>query len=202
MSESGLIEAVKNGEYAATEILIKSGTDVNQQDEQGWTALNFAAGKGDLPLVQLLVDNGADIFKVGRDRRTPYTIALAAGRVSVAKYLREVEDNFPGQKPARPPRQYCKAYYLRDLRSCPSWSESRINWKEKKENGNGNGGDGFADDKVVYIHQDLTVTESIWANENVIFENVDTVWQNFCADYLKFKVPDDLDLSVPNESIG
>lgn len=202
MSDLGLIEAVKNGEYAATEMLIKSGTDVNQQDEQGWTPLNFAAGKGNLSLVQLLIDNGADIFKVGRDRRTPYAIALAAGRISVANYLRQVEENSPGQKSVRPPRQYCKAYYLRDLRSFPSWSESRVNWKEKKENGDGNGADGFSDDKVVYIHQDLTVTESIWPDENIIFQSGDADWESFCADHLKFKVPDDFDLSVPNEIEG
>jgi hypothetical protein len=202
MSDLGLIDAVKNGEYAAAEMLLKSGTDVNQQDEQGWTPLNFAAGRGDLSLVQLLIDNGADIFKVGRDRRTPYAIALAAGRISVAKYLREVEDNFPGQKPVPPPRQYCKAYYLKDLRSFPSWSESRINWKEKKENGDSNGADGFSVDKVVYIHQDLTVTESIWPDENIIFQSGDTDWKSFCTDHLKFKVPDDFDLSVPNEIEG
>ena len=199
MDDLGLIEAVKNGDKAAAEMLIKSGADVNQQDEQGWTPLNFAAGKGDLPLVEFLVQNGADVFKVGRDRRTPYMIALAAGRVSVVKYLRQVEDNIPGEKPARAPRKYCKAYYLKDLRTYPAWNESRINWKAKKENGDGDGAEGFTDEKVVFIHQDLTVTESVWPNENVIFKDVDSVWEAFCTDSLKFKVPDDLDLIVPNE---
>ncbi len=202
MSDLGLIEAVKNGDSATAEILIKSGDDVNQQDDQGWTPLNYAAGKGDLSMVKLLVENGTDIFKVGRDRRTPYMIALAAGRVSVVKYLREVEDNFDGDKPVRAPKKYCKAYYLRDLRGYPAWGESRINWKEKKANGNGDAGEGFGDDKVVFIHQDFTVTESVWPNENVIFNNVDPVWEEFCANTLNFKVPDDLDLIVPNEENG
>lgn len=206
MSDLGLIEAVKNGDVSAAEALIRSGVDVNQQDEQGWTPLNFAAGKGNLPLVKLLVDNGADVFKVGRDQRTPYMIALAAGRVSVVKYLREVEDNLPGEKPVRPPRKYCKAYYLRDLRAFPGWSESRINWKEKektdKDKSEDNADGEFTDDKVVFIHQDLTVTESMWHNENVIFNNIDSAWEEFCASSLKFKVPDDLDLIVPNEENG
>jgi uncharacterized protein len=202
MSDLGLIEIVKNGDYAAAEKSISMGADVNQQDEQGWTPLNFAAGKGNLSLVKLLVENGADVFKVGRDLRTPYMIALAAGRVSVVKYLREVEDNFPGEKPVRPPRKYCKAYYLKDLRIFPSWFESQINWREKKENGNGDAGEDFSDDKVVFIHQDLTVTESVWHSENVIFNNVNSDWEEFCANSLKFKVPDDLDLIVPNEDNG
>jgi hypothetical protein len=200
MNDLGLIEAVKNGDNAAAEKLILMGVDVNQQDEQGWTPLNFAAGKGDIALVKLLVENGADVFKVGRDRRTAYMIALAAGRVSVVKYLSEVEDKFPGEKPVRSPRKYCKAHMLKDLRAFAAWNERRINWKVKKENGDSDASGGFADDKVVFIHQDLTVTESAWHNENVIFDNVDSAWEEFCTSSLKFKVPSDLDLIVPNQS--
>jgi hypothetical protein len=200
MSDLGLIEAVKNGDYATADKLILMGADVNQQDEHGWTPLNFAAGKGYLSLVKLLVENGADLFKVGHDLRTPYMIAHAAGRVSVMKYLMEVEKNFPGEKPARTPRKYCKAYYLKDLRTFEGWSESRINWKEKKENSSSEVGEDFTDDKVVFIHQDLTVTESMWYNENVIFNAVKPDWEEFCVSSLKFKVPDDIDVIVPNES--
>ncbi|HKP87266.1 MAG TPA: ankyrin repeat domain-containing protein [Blastocatellia bacterium] len=200
MSDLKLIDAVKANDYAEAEALIKGGADVNQQDEQGWTPLNFAAGKGDLAMCKLLVENGADIFKVGRDQRTPYLIALAAGRVSVVKYLKEAEGNYPGEKPLSPQRKYCKAYLLGELRKYPAWREGRINWKEKA---NGNGGPDeapFPDDKIVFIQQDFTVTESMWHNENVIFNQVDPDWEEFCANTLKFKVPDDLDLIVSNEN--
>jgi hypothetical protein len=203
MNDTKLIDAVKVVDYSEVKRLIDAGADINQQDDQGWTPLNFAAGKGEAPLVRLLVENGADVFKVGRDSRTPYDIALAAGRVSVVKYLREVEDQFPEKKPPRPERKYCKAYYLRDLRGYPEWSESRINWK--KRNGadgddNDNPNDPFQDEKVVFIHQDFTVTESAWHNENVIFSQASSAWKEFCATTLKFKVPDDLDMIVPNEA--
>jgi hypothetical protein len=199
MSDLKLIDVVKAGDYAEAEALIQNGADVNQQDEQGWTPLNFAAGKGNLQMVQLLVENGADIFKTGRDLRTPYMIALAAGRVAVVKYLKEREEQYQGEKPVRPPTEYCKAYYLRDLRQYPALTESRINWKDDQEGGD-SGGDGpFPEDKLVFIHQDFTVTESMWHDENVIFNTVDEGWQEFCLNTLKFKVPDDLDLIVPNE---
>ena len=200
MADMRLIEAVKAGNHAEAESLIKEGADVNQQDDQGWTPLNFAAGKGDLALVKLLVDSGADVFKVGRDQRTPYMIALAAGRVSVVKYLREVEDNYPGEKPPRRERKYCKAYHLGQLRGYQSWSESRINWKEKRDKSEGDGEEPLTDEKIVFIHQDYTVTESMYHNENVIFNNVDSPWKDFCTEVLSFKVPDDLDLIVPNEA--
>jgi uncharacterized protein len=198
MQNSGLIEAVKANDYAEAERLIKVGADLNQQDEQGWTPLNFAAGKGDLALVKLLVENGADVYKTGRDRRTPYMIALAAGRLSVVKYLREVEDNYLGEKPARQRRPYCKAYHLGDLRQYPAWTEGQINWKKKAD---GQGGEiALAEDSVVFIHQDFTVTESMWHNENVIFNQVTSDWETFCAGALNFRVPEDIDLIVNTEA--
>jgi uncharacterized protein len=204
MSELALIEAVKMGDRKQAEELIRNGADVNQQDEQGWTPLNFAAGRGDLDMVKLLVDNAADVFKVGRDQRTPYMIALAAGRVSVVRYLREVENRHPSEKRKRPERQYCKAYPLGDLRKFSRWSESRINWKDNRP-GRREGEDAegpFTDDKIVFIHQDFTVTESMWLGENVLFNEVDEAWQQFCSETLGFKVPDDLDLIVSNEATG
>jgi uncharacterized protein len=198
MDNKGLIDAAKNSDLSTARSLIDSGADVNCVDEQGWTPLNFAAGKGDLPMVKLLAEKGADIFKVGRDNRTPYMIALAAGRVSVVKYLREAEDRYPGEKTPRPERKYCKAYHLKDLRQFSGWRENRIDGWKKDGNG-GHAEETFPDDMIVFIHQDLMVTESMWHNENVIFNGGDSSWREFCADVLKFKTPDDLSLIVPNE---
>ena len=201
MSELQLIEAVKAEDLASAKQLIDSGADVNQGDDQGWTPLNWAAGKGNLELVKLLVENGADVFKVGRDQRTPYLIALAAGRVEVVKFLQQAEKNSPDAKPYLPERKYCKAYYLRDFRQFPDWAESKTNWKTENKGHASNNGDTdeqpFSDDDIVFLHQDYTVTKSMWHNENVIFNRVSPEWQEFCTTVLNFKVPDDLDLIVP-----
>lgn len=193
MTDLALIEAVKTGQHAEARALLESGADVNQQDEAGWTPLNFAAGKGDLAMVRLLVETGADPFKTGRDNRTPYLIALAAGRAEVVKYLREVEDQTDPERARslRPERKYSKAYHLRDLRRYPDWSEERINWKNPREQAAPNE---LADEDVVFIHQDLTVTESMWHDENVIFNKVSDAWREFCSSRLGFQVPTDLDL--------
>ena len=196
-----MIEAAKSGNIGEVEKLLNSSVDANQCDEQGWTALNFAAGRGDLNMVKLLVERGADPFQVGRDNRTPYMIALAAGRVDVVKYLREVEDRIDPEKAKtfRPERIYCKAYHLNDLRQFPGWSESRINWKQKGDLKEEMSEDGeFPDDKIVFIHQDFTVTESVWHNERVIFNQVSEKWSEFCSSNLGFSVPSDLDLIVAN----
>jgi len=203
MSECALIEAVKAGEYAKAKALIASGADVNEQDEQGWTALNFAAGMGDLALVKLLLENGADLFKVGGDGRTPYMIALAAGHSSVVKYLREVEEASGVERlEQRLPRSYCRAYMVSDVKGYSGWDETRVDWNEKERFDNGMTGRPSTDEQVVFIHEDFTVTKSMWQNENVIFKRLDAGWKEFCMDSLKFKAPEDLDLIEPGESQG
>jgi ankyrin repeat protein len=197
LTNTPLIEAVRGGQAAAVKELIEAGADVNEPGEQGWTPLNWAAGRGDLGLVTLLLESGADVFKVGRDQRTPNMIALAAGHAEVVKFLREAEDRAEGEKPDRPQRSYCKAYHLKDLRQFADWSESRVNWKKADDERDGQSPDEqLGEDDVVFLHQDYTVTQSIWADENVIFNNVTPAWEEFCGEVLRFKVPDDLDLLV------
>jgi len=205
MSDLKLIEAVKAEDIAAVKELLESNADVHQQDEQGWTPLNYASGKGNLEIVKLLLENGADVFKVGRDQRTPYMIALAAGRVEIVKYLRDLErkgDPEQAKKRSQREKKYCKAYYLKDLRVFPGWSESRINWKEKNVDNQSDDDNvsehEFTDDDVVFIHQDHTATRSMYYGEDIIYNEITPEYIDFLENTLDFKVPDDLDLIVPN----
>ncbi len=178
--EEPLIEAVKHGDAAAVQALIDSGIDVNLHGkEQKWTPLSHAAGSGNLAMVKLLVERGgADVTLTGCDNRTPYDIALAAGRSAVARYLADAEALASGRP--RAPRPYCRAYHLRALREFAIWTE--------------NGPSGEDDDTVVFVHQDLTVTRSMFHGEDVVMGDVSPQWHAFCRDILRFEVPDDFDL--------
>lgn len=201
MSEARLIEAVKSGDRASVEELVAGGADLNEQDENGWTPLNWAAGRGDVEVVGLLLDKGAEVFKVGRDQRTPYMIALAAGRQETARLLREAEEAAQGESANRPERRYCSAYEVGRLREFPGWPKEDAR-RLAANNGHANGDSAAeaAENEVVYLHQDFTVTRLIWHNEDVIFDQVTPEWKEFCVNSLKFKVPDDLDLISPVSS--
>lgn len=206
MGNTLLIEAVKTGDLAEVERLLRSGADVNEAgSEQGWTALNYAAGKGEVKLIRVLLDHGADLSKCGADERTPYMIALAAGRVDAARLLHDVESErglfIEAHHTERP---YCKAYYLKDLRAFPGWKEQRINWEDGRYDDPEEGQPAktqFADDDVVFLHHDHTVTELVWINENVLFNDVTDAWKTFCREQLDFRVPDDFDLIVPDHEM-
>lgn len=177
MSQMEFIEAIKSGNRASVAEMIEVGAELNQQDKQGWTPLNWAAGSGQLEIVELLLERGSDPLAVGRDLRTPQMIALAAGHAEVVKRLREAEAKAGASQ--SPDRKYCTAYHVSDLSRYAGWTSEAQDIK---------------DDDVVFLHQDYTVTKSIWAGEDVVFNNVTDQWKEFCNNELRFVVPDALDL--------
>ena len=177
MSQIDLIEAIKSGNQAAAQEVIEAGADLNSPDDQGWTPLNWAAGTGDVEIVELLLERGADPLATGRDLRTPQMIALAAGHADVVQRLRAAEAKAGAT--AASARNYSTAYYLGDLRRYPGWTSDAQDLK---------------DDDVVFLHQDYTVTRSMWAGEAVIFNDISERWREFCHHELRFAVPDSLDL--------
>lgn len=193
MSETELIEAAKAGQASAVKELLGSGADVNQQDKNGWAPLNWAAGRGDVETVRLLLEHGADVFNVGTDQRTPRMIALAVGHAEVVTLLRQAEERFEGEKPDQPERKYAKAYHLSELRKFPGW-EGQAAGAGGPDAAEGNGNGAAPQGEVVFLHQDYTVSRSVRAGEEVIFDRVTPEWKEFCDTELKFQVPDELDL--------
>jgi hypothetical protein len=60
----------------------------------------------------------------------------------------------------------------------------------------------LTDDAIVYVHDDHTVSRSIWQGEDVVFADVSPLWIDYCHDVLGFRIPDDFDLAPPAQSIG
>ena len=126
----------------------------------------------------LLLARGADVTLTGRDNRTPLMIAKAAGRDEAARLLTEAEQQRGVWEDPRTTREYCKAYYASDLQGFAGGAPAALLAR--------------ASDDVVYVHQDFTVTQSMWHGEDVLVDVVTPEWRAFCEDTLGFALPADL----------
>lgn len=171
---------------------VESLDDINALDEQGWTLLHWAAGKGNVHFMRFLLEKGADVFRLGRDNRTPYLVALAAGRLEAVKYLETAEEARGGDLAGIGNRQqrrraYCRAYPVGMLREFASWNE-----KDTCTEGR------LSSEDHVFLHHDFSVTRSVLHNSQVVFASATPEWQLFCTKTLGFKVPTDLDFLLTN----
>lgn len=185
--ESALITAIRTGDLVRLESLAASGAiDVDAADENGWTALCWAASRGNATAIDILARAGADVFKAGEDARTPYKIALAASHKEAADRLRKLEqaagsDRERASSGAGEGRLYCKAYRVADLSRFPQWAAITSDGS-------------IGSDEIVFLHQNYVVTRSIWHEKEPVLQNVTAEWRAFCEQDLGFKVPDDFDL--------
>jgi len=46
------------------------------------------------------------------------------------------------------------------------------------------------DSDILYLHDSYLVTDGIFKDENVVFDNVSDEWKRFCQEELKFSIPD------------
>ncbi len=88
--------------------------------------------------------------------------------------------------------RYCKAYPISRFREYQKWTEKTENFRVEKNliNGKEMDGDLQADEKShLYLQENYVVTDGIFIDENIIFDNVTPEWMSYCKDTLKFEVP-------------
>ncbi|XP_044153104.1 fibronectin type 3 and ankyrin repeat domains protein 1 [Bufo gargarizans] len=77
-----------NDEAAVLKILQNGHVKANIPDKLGFTPLMVAAQRGDLRIVQLLIDHGADINQVNGSGKNSLMLACFSGHLEVVEYLR------------------------------------------------------------------------------------------------------------------
>lgn len=81
--------------------------------------------------------------------------------------------------------KYCKAYPIPRFREFSDWQENSTN--ARKEN---DAPRPLTDEDFLYLQENLVVTDGIFIDENVIFDNVTPEWADFCRNTLRFELPD------------
>jgi hypothetical protein len=87
---------------------------------------------------------------------------------------------------------YCAAYELKRLREYPGWSERAENARVDKQEVDGKEIEvrrELTDDSIVYIHDSYIVTDGIYKDMNLLFDDVTDAWKEFCHSTLGFEIP-------------
>ena len=95
--------------------------------------------------------------------------------------------------------KYCKAYSLKKLRQFSQWTERAENSRKEKKQIDGKEVEinrKLTDDDFLYLQENYVVTDGIFQDENIIFENVTPEWQKFCKNILLFDIPVDEPVQV------
>ena len=88
--------------------------------------------------------------------------------------------------------EYCKAYYLKDMRKFNAWRENAENARDEKKEVNGEEikeKRTLTGDSIVYLQENYVVTDDVYKEENVLFEAVTPEWEEYCKNELKFEIP-------------
>ncbi len=88
--------------------------------------------------------------------------------------------------------KYCKAYSLKKLRQFSQWSENAENTRKEKKEVAGKEVEvnrRLTDDDFLYLQENYVVTDGIFKDENLIFDNVTPEWKEFCQKTLEFEIP-------------
>lgn len=88
--------------------------------------------------------------------------------------------------------KYCKAYPIKRLREFSQWTEQSENTRKEKKEIDGaevEGNRQLTEDDFLYLQANYVVTDGIFLDENIIFDNVTPEWKDFCDHVLGFEVP-------------
>src|SRR5438876_2450090 len=84
--DNALHYVVREGDFPAAKALIEAGIKINKAGDLGYTPLHMACMYGNMEMVKLLVDKGADLFALS-EGDPPFTSARRAKQDHICEYL-------------------------------------------------------------------------------------------------------------------
>jgi ankyrin repeat protein len=86
-AQSNIADAAMNRDLDAVRALIGQSADINSTQEDGATAMHWAAYLGELDLARTLIDAGADVTVANRNGSTPLWLAATNGDAEMIRVL-------------------------------------------------------------------------------------------------------------------
>ena len=88
--------------------------------------------------------------------------------------------------------KYCKSFPLQRFRQFPGWNENLKNARKTRQEIDGVTVEverELSDADYLYLQENFTVTDSIFIDENIIFNDVTSDWIDYCTNVLGVKFP-------------
>jgi hypothetical protein len=88
--------------------------------------------------------------------------------------------------------RYCKAFPVTRFREFSDWSENLQNLRKEKRVIDGREVEApreLHDDDFFYLQENFIVTDGVFIDENIIFDQLTSEWIDFCKNTLAFEVP-------------
>jgi hypothetical protein len=88
--------------------------------------------------------------------------------------------------------KYCRAFPLHQLRQFPGWTEKAENARRIRREVDGEIVEEpreLTDEDYVYLQKNFTITDGIFVDENIIFNDVTPEWIEFCQTVLGIRNP-------------
>ncbi len=88
--------------------------------------------------------------------------------------------------------KYCKAYPIPRLREFNGWTEKAENARKEKKEVDGKEVEVIrilTEDDHLYLQENYVVTDGIFKDANIIFDDVTPEWIEYCTEVLKFEIP-------------
>ncbi len=88
--------------------------------------------------------------------------------------------------------RYCKAYAVEQLKQFAGWRPrlDALAPLENEEDGTEQPRTALADDDYLFLQESFVVTDGIFLDEHVVFDEVTPEWKEFCSTTLAFEIPD------------
>jgi len=96
--DNALHFAVRNGDIGLANALIQAGIEINKAGDRGYTPLHAACMWGNPEMVNLLIENGADLFALS-EGDPPFTTARLSKQDRICDLLKPVMSRLQSQDP-------------------------------------------------------------------------------------------------------